>query len=70
MNPILVKGDEKVGEQKAVSLYELLKKFTTKEVMNNMKCGVTDEVSEHVKKLSILKLPVILILYLKRYSEE
>ena len=70
MSAIIVKGYEEIKKEKPVSLYELLKKFTTKEVVTNMKCEVIDEVSEHVKKLSILKLPIILILYLKRYNEE
>eukprot|EP00826_Nyctotherus_ovalis_P053964 TRINITY_DN7045_c0_g1_i23.p1 TRINITY_DN7045_c0_g1~~TRINITY_DN7045_c0_g1_i23.p1 ORF type:complete len:603 (+),score=131.00 TRINITY_DN7045_c0_g1_i23:1334-3142(+) len=65
-----VKEEAGEAKQKAIRIYDLLKKFTAMEEVTNMKCEVTDEVSEHARRLTILKLPVVLIINLKRYSDE
>jgi len=55
--------------QKPISLEEVMSKFTSNEELNS-DCSICKKVSPRTKRLSILKLPMILIIHLKRYKEK
>ncbi len=63
---------EEVKQQlaKPISIYEIISKFTSAEELSATRCSACKKTDQATKRLTILRLPTILIIHLKRYKEK